>query len=379
MHPTRLMVGLVLALGLAAGSVSCGGSDGGDPPLIQLTAYRGTQAPGDVWTYALGTTSFSATNETLGYDYAGTLGNLDNGYLRLTVTTSNDPDLAGQLPTAAYAVEVPGVALVVKPADPDGNVIVCVAVGQTPTTATTYNYVKFPDPDWGSGAGAIDDEEVWGRATSTISGAGGTTFDFWIEYWTMANTTATPSKEEQAGETFTATGGWLVPDAGDQRIGITPPGLLVQDSGPQSGGAMGVAAPGSALGLDALFTANREFLGFLFEYDTMDENTEAIWASVDQGGDSISAGGFVTGTGDFDDAVPAAEQVRAELVSEMTNGVYRGILREKGPDDQFDTADDVERAMVLLARVVANRYFLFGLVEPGDGGSLTSNVLLIEQ
>lgn len=380
MRKTATILQFACCVALLLGGGACGGGGGDDggpvvwPPIDE---YRGSQAPGDVWTYVLAPTAFTAENLTLGYSYAGGVTTLSNGYLRLTVTSSDDPDLTGKLPVDAYAVEVPGVALIVKPADDDGNVTVCVAVDDTPTAATTYNYVKFPDSDWGTGSGALDDQESWGRATSTISG-GGTQFGFLIEYWTMANLTTTPSRTEVAKDTFTADGGWLVPDTGDQRVGITPEGLIVQDYGPDSGGAMGLEAPDAPLGLDALFDADRDFLGFVFEYDTTGDNTVAIWASSTDGVDHLSAGEMVTTTGDFADAVPSAEQVRLTVASELTEGVYRGTLIEPGPDDAFGTGDDGTRPLVLLAGEVAGTLFLFGLIEPDDSGAVTTNFLLVQ-
>ena len=379
MHTFRF-VRLALSAAILVGTaIACGGGDPTYVPTPNPDVYRGTQAPGDVWSYTLGTTTFTATNETLGHDYGGTIAELDNGYLKLNVTSSDNPDLIGKLPVPCHALEVPGVALILKPAEQDGNVVVCVAVDEKPTEDTTYNYVKFPDPDWDDGLGGIDDEEVWGRATSSMSGPSETQFDFWIEYWTMGNTTGTPSQTEWADQTFTATGGWLVPDVGDQRVGITPPGLFVQDSGPLSGGAMGVAAPSAPMGLDALFAADRDFLGFVFEYAPAGENTEPVWATVSQGDDYVAVGPFTTPPGGFDDAVRANEQGRITLASELTRGVFRGALTQPGPDDIWGTADDESVDLVLMCGDVANRYFVFGLIEPNDAGHNTMNILLIEQ
>ena len=69
MHLSRT---LLLILGLCA-LAACGGgsSTPADPPGPTTYVYKGTQSPGDVWTYTIVGSTFTARNETLGHDYRG--------------------------------------------------------------------------------------------------------------------------------------------------------------------------------------------------------------------------------------------------------------------------------------------------------------------
>lgn len=378
MHAARALLPLLCVLLLAA----CGG--GSDTPADEPTpptfwTYKGTQSPGDVWTYTLGGGTFTARNETLAFDYAGTTTDLANGFLRLTVTTTTDPSVT-PLPATAYAIEFPGIALLVLPADPDPQVIVCAAIGATPTVESTYNYVKLPDPAWGTGAGGIDTEEAWGVGDSHISGASGEIFDFYSDRWDMGNLTSTPTESGWSPETYTATDGWLVPDVGDQRIAVTPSGVFVQDGGPSSGGSYGVEAPASNLGTGALFVEDHDFLGFVFHYDDPDDDTQPVWAEVTAGDAWITGGTFVSGTGSFDDAVPDAGDTRLVLTTEVRPGVFRGEQYEPGTDGVLGTADDeFAGRFVMLMKEVAGRVFLFGIMDPAPGETKPINFIVLEQ
>src|SRR5579862_1076431 len=98
----------------------CGGSGvGGGSASPSLRSYVGTQGPGDVWSWQLTGTTFTATNQTQGFHYTGTEATLPTGFLKLTVGTTDDPNVTvGQ---SAYALELPGTALVMKPAGADSK------------------------------------------------------------------------------------------------------------------------------------------------------------------------------------------------------------------------------------------------------------------
>jgi len=259
-----------------------------------VARYLGTQPPGDVWTWTLdhGAGTFSAQDETNGYTYSGTIsqvtgtGIVGNGFTRLSIASTTDPAASSWLKHEAFAVELPGVALLVSPPGPpalaDGGVsngyysslIVASAVGTCPATGGTFNTIVIPRTTWASqGSLLMPGESVtgpgYGTATLGLSGGSftisGTTTGVTLTYtdagdWTItdAGVTSIPSA------TFGCDGGYLTSaTAGTPTIGVTPAGVLIEDMGgadPSISGLIGVAQTAIA-GLGVL---QGEYLGFIF-------------------------------------------------------------------------------------------------------------------
>lgn len=115
--------------------------------------YRGTQSPGDVWTWQL---DKEQGHMTASWDYGtfddtsddisieGTFVTLPSGYLKVTITAAEPA--SAEIPTDGsawfYALEVPDMAMVIKPEGSiKGDIIAMVAEGDCNAVEGTYNYI----------------------------------------------------------------------------------------------------------------------------------------------------------------------------------------------------------------------------------------------
>jgi hypothetical protein len=259
-----------------------------------VASYLGTQPPGDVWTWTLdhGAGTFSAQDVTNGYTYSGTLsqvtgtGIVGNGFTRLSIASTTDPAASSWTKHEAFAVELPGVALLVSPPGPPASInagtsngyysslIVASAVGTCPATGGTFNTIVIPRTSWASQGSLLTPGESvtgpgYGTATLALSGGSftisGSTTAVTLTYtdagdWTItdAGVTSIPSAM------FGCDGGYLTSaTAGTPTIGVTPAGVLIEDMGgadPNISGLIGVAQTAIA-GLGSL---QGEYLGFIF-------------------------------------------------------------------------------------------------------------------
>ena len=228
----------------------CGGSGGG-VATPALRSYLGTQGPGDVWSWQLTDTTFTATNLTQSFHYTGTKSTLTTGFMKLSIATSDDPGVTvGQ---SAYALELPGTALIMKPAGADTKPpIIAASLGGNPAGPTaSFNYV-----DVGSSTFQATDE-AFGHVTFNVTGTTytGTTKRFEI------NGTALPDQPLTLvgnNGTMTQTNNQSGPPATGA---MTPSGVCVFDFGPGNGGVIGVTQPASNVNLADLGT--RSFRGYM--------------------------------------------------------------------------------------------------------------------
>lgn len=330
-----------------------------DSDVNSSNSYTGTQSPGDVWSWTIDATSFSAKNETLEYSYSGSKSTLPNKFLKLIVDTSDDPALVGSLPATAYAIENPGTALIIKPAGTDGKVIVAVAKGTCPSSDSSFNWVVIPKLSWST----LSSDEAYGTATSTVSGS-------------MVDFTGT--KNELDG-TPIAGGGVSSFDCSDGVItsavdpivfAVAPTGTMIGDNGPGAGGIVGVVAPGSAI-VDSDFSQpGREFRGVLFKNNAPGDDTNPVW--VRGQGTTLKGGGytdFVVGTED------SANNVELVLVSQASPGLYNATLAATG----ISCPDPACFDFVLMVNKVGGKYVAYGIAENDDGSGGAYNVMLMEQ
>ncbi|MBS1718745.1 MAG: hypothetical protein JSS72_13535 [Armatimonadetes bacterium] len=231
------------------GLIGCGGA--GASGAAATATYLGTQRPGDVWSWTLNADTFTATNSTLGYTYSGTKSTLSTGFLKLTITSTNDPGVTvGQ---SAYALEYPNTALIIKPMGADTRPpIFAGSLGSNPAGPTvTFNYVKVPKNGW------LSTDEAYGYVTFNVSGNNydGTTNTYDINGNFLGNN---PSQ-------FVGNNGEMTdlnPQGGIQTTGaMTPSGVCVLDYGPGNGGAIGVKQPAAPVDLTSLGT--KSFRGYL--------------------------------------------------------------------------------------------------------------------
>lgn len=122
-----------------------------DPGVAEV--YKGTQSPGDVWTWSLDKVQ---GHMTASWDYGtfddtsddihieGTFTTLPSGFLKVTITKVEPA--SDEIPTDGsawfYALEIPGMAMVIKPEGSiKGDIIAMVPQGDCADVPGTYNYV----------------------------------------------------------------------------------------------------------------------------------------------------------------------------------------------------------------------------------------------
>jgi hypothetical protein len=340
-----------ILLGLALTACDSGGGGGSS-----THTYLGTQSPGDVWNITISGGSFEATNVTTTYTYSGTKTTLANGFLKLVVTASTEPGVPLDGTAIAYAMEVPGVAVLLKPGGADSKIIAGVSTGACPTESASYNYVQMPPPGWN----AISNE-AYGRADLTVSGsdiaiAANNRFLDGTSAGPTNNLTGTCSDGEM---TFS--------NDPEHRAAITPAGVVVQDNGPGAGGIVGVQAPSVGVTAANLAAAGREFRGVLFKNDdATEEDTQAVWVRTDVGGSSLIGGMYTDFEGNVEDAASTAT---IDNLNEPTPGQFNATL---------DTPGGPPGSFVLMVNEIGGKYMIFGIGENDDGLGGAFNVLLME-
>ncbi|MBX2963091.1 MAG: hypothetical protein KF687_11310 [Cyclobacteriaceae bacterium] len=115
--------------------------------------YKGTQSPGDVWTWALDKEqghmmatwdygTFDNTGDDI--EIEGTFEQYPSGFLKVTITkvTPATNEIKTDGTAWFYALEVPGMAMIIKPEGSiKGDVIALVAQGDCASIPGTYNYI----------------------------------------------------------------------------------------------------------------------------------------------------------------------------------------------------------------------------------------------
>ena len=266
--------------------LGCGGVNSSSSALSHN--YLGTQAPGDVWSWQLTDTTFTATNETLGKHYSGDKTNLSTGFMKLTVTSSDDSGVtAGQ---AGYALELPGTALLIKPIGDDTKPpIVASSLGTNPAgPQVKFNFVAV-----GKQGYDVTNDHAYGQVTFDVVG---THYDGPVVQWNIAGTALPGDTAHFIGDHGLMTD--LNGPGGTTATGaMTPSGVCAIDYGPNAGGVIGVKQP--AANIDLVDLASRHFKGYLIDQG----KTQCV--DVTSNGDGTLhgkgyslAGGVETGTFD---------------------------------------------------------------------------------
>lgn len=351
---------LILATLFAVFVTACG-SGGGGSNNSGGTTYLGTQSPGDVWTWTLdNNNNFSAVNMTLSNTYSGTYTTLSSGFLKLSVTVSSDPAVIATLdvPAIAYAFEVPGTALIVKPAGADSDVIVAAAQGTCPTADASYNWTVMPSATWDSTT-----DEAYGVSTSTVTGSN---FDFVHNLYQLDGTLMATSSD--AGSTC-ADG--LITQTGDPLVvGLTPSGFLIGDNGPNEGGFMGMTAPAADVDLSATALAGKEFRGVLFRNGSTGDDTTLIWGRPNATTGTILDGG--TYINDDVEAGVENTEVTVTFGTQPSPGVVNAVL------DPL-LAGLVSEDFTIMVNEINGKYFIFGISTVEGNATEPYNLIFIEQ
>ena len=229
-------------------------------PVKNKVVYKGTQSPGDVWTWELDKVSntFSATWDYGTFDntaddisVSGSYEELPSGYLKITLSSVTPSSL--EVPTDGsaffYALEIPNMVLILKPEGSiKGDIIALVAQGNCSDVAGTYHYF-FTSP----GNGNLYDsytEEAFGQATFTDNGG---TFSIagskssldcldGIHCTVTGPITGLPSAVcEMNGEIKISDPGGVTLSRGQ----FTQAGVFMLDMGPGNGGLFGLRSDAS--------------------------------------------------------------------------------------------------------------------------------------
>ena len=276
----------------AGSAAEAGLTEGGST----IATYLGTQPPGDVWTWTLdhGAGTFSARDATSGYTYSGTIsqvtgtGIVGNGFTKLSIASTTDPAASSWTQHEAFAVEFPGVALLVSPPGPsaltDANIsngyysrlIVASARGGCPSSGGTFNTVVIPRIGWANQDSSLTPGQSitgpgYGTTTLSVSGSGvtigGSTTQVTLTYTDAGDWTITDAGVASVvSNAYGCDGGTLTSaTAGTPTVGMTPAGVLIEDFGgndPNVAGVIGVVQTD----IPSLSSIQGEFLGFIFAW-----------------------------------------------------------------------------------------------------------------
>lgn len=337
---------------------STGGSTGGDV-LAQTRDYVATQQPGDVWAWTLNASTFTGANETLGNNYSGSLAHLSSGFSLLTIDASNDPDVVPG--SKAYAVEIPGTCILVRPAGGDEVLpIIGTGLGSNPTEeAMSMNWITVPSAGFD-----VNTDDAFGVAHFTRTETG---YSLNIDFGKL--TYESGDLEEGMGGTLVVRDGRYVvaeeEEGGDTVFGLQRSGVFMADNGPNLGGIIGMNVPSSPLPWSDI--AGREFIGMLVK------SNRSQLVKCSPGADPGTLRGYglfseediASGTPDDPDS-----GVILSLIAETSPGLFTVYLTglEPGASDE---------KMFVIAGVVDGKRVLFGF--GGNENDGTYNVLLVEK
>jgi hypothetical protein len=338
-----------MLLACLVGLAGCGGS-GVQTASTASRSYLGTQAPGDVWSWQLTATTFSATNQTQNTHYSGTKATLPTGFLKLTIGSTDDPNVAAG--SSAYALEFPGTALLVKPAGADTKPpIVAGSLGGNPAGPNvSFNFVAVPGAAFDQTTSQAYGHVAFAVTNNTYSG---TSKRFAIDG------TALPDGPSN----FVGNNGLMTDTDGMNGVNatgaMTPTGVCVLDYGPNAGGVIGVIQPAANVNLSEM--TSRSFRGYLINQG----KTQCVTVTPNGDGTLHGAGyanpsGVETGT--FDNG----------------SGVTVSFTGQPNPGELTTTITTTgsTETLVVAVNLVNGKYMLFGFGVGSDGKGY--NVVLVE-
>jgi hypothetical protein len=340
----------LLVLAAALVSNGCGGSSAAKVTPA-MRSYLGTQAPGDAWTWNITNGTFTATNLTRNYTYSGTESALSTGFLKLQMQATTDPGV--NVGDSAYAIELPGTAIVLQPAGASTNqpVTACALGSNPPGPTVDYNFVTIPSTTWTSAQAAT------GYVTFTVSGDDytGTSHDLDINGTQIG--TSTTAFNCVAGHLTCTNNGVTYNGA------VTPSGVIVVDYGPGNGGIIGVRQASQNVSESAL--GSLTFHGFLIKQ-----------------GDTQKVQAVPNGDGTLHGA--AYTDVEAGTLDTTDSGVTITFGTQISPgliQLSLSTSGGAETIMAAV-NVVAGKTMIFGFgggTSMGNNSSPPDNIMLVQE
>lgn len=351
-------VSIVAASLAVAGAITAGcGGGGAALALITTRAYLGTQAPGDVWTWSFdnAASTFSAANQTLSHNYTGTSVDLPSGFRKLTIGTSDDSNVSVGM--AAYAIEIPGTALVIKPAKVGSAPIIACGLGSNAADGAQlhYNWVTVPKTNWNAA------DINYGTVDFVVSG---TSYNGTIKSY-LADGTLSHTHSDG----FVNNGGVLTTSGGGTGA-LTPSGTFMLDFGPGNGGAIGVQQSTTPISITDFCQSGREYRGILMR--PVDPNNPTDPHNGAQCIYGTGAGSNLLDGGNFTDIEAGTKDVAGSGVtisidSQPSPGLLHGTLTE--------LHDNSAHPIFFAINKVKGKYAIFGLGTDSGG----YNITLIEQ
>jgi len=350
----------------ATSQVSSGSTDSSTFTINPMAGnnYVGAQSPGDVWLFTLDDTgnTFIAQNQTAGLSYAGTTTALPNGFLRTSITTSNDPNLP--VGSVGYAVEVPNVAAMLALGGPTDKPVGLVSQSPCPTLSGTANVQLI-----NLGKSTYDATQSESYASVTASQAG-SNYNLSINSYLLDGTLRTARSGALPSGTC---GGNLIsiPNVptgnGPVTVTVTPAanGLYVIDLGPGQGAALGSQSFATdTTTLNAAMSA--QYIGALFTRNSVPITTFVGFGPGSS--TSISGGAFVNQ--DSDPFSAHGSNLTINLSGVNANGFLQGTVS--------DTNTGLTHTpFVAMLTQNGGKFFLFGITT--DTGSTTPYVILLVQ
>lgn len=332
------------------------------------SSYVGTQSPGDLWSLSVNdsASNFTATNQSASLTYSGSFSVLPNGFYKTTITSSTDPQLPAG--TNGYALEVPGVAIVISLGGGADKPIAAITAGTCPTgTLSSGDLINLGHSTYDSTT-----SESYAVVNGTQSGAN---YNFTLDSYLLSGTLRTSVSGPLPNPGTCSNGVITVPNVPAQNGGSStvtavsaPNGLYVLDLGRNSltntgqGGAVGTTTNISASQVSSAMGLN--YLGFVFK-----RNSTPITTFVGFGpgsGTSITGGSYTAL--DTDPFNNHGTNITIDLPATNSNGFLQGTVTD---------SNGTHTPFVAVITNSGGKYFLFGITT--DTTTTTPYAILLAQ
>lgn len=348
---------VILGLAAIASLGACGGGGGGNA-ASSSTTYIGTQTPGDVWSWTINSDSFSAKNLTTSYSYSGSKAVLPSGFLKLTITSTTDPNMT--VPESVYALEYPNTVLLVKNTN---GVTTAVAKGNCPPGGVDYSWIQIPGKYWD-----VTKNSAYGSASSSSSNS---QYIYTGYNYALDGTNLGPLMGMNSNDppSFSCSDGILSGLNGDTTtMSATPSGVLMFDEGVDNGGGFGMLQPTADIDIQQLAAVS--YRGVIFKYTSNGQENEAVGAEPGTGtqaGDLVGFGYTNVETGTRDIAAHNAI-LGMNSATQPSPGLIRFTLTDGAGTHDF----------VAVVNQIAGKYMFFG-ISTNTSTNEPYNVFLVEQ
>lgn len=326
----------LLAIALLVSTIGCSNDDSAEMVEANISVYKGTQSPGDVWDWTL---NHDNNTFTTVWDYGtfddltddiqieGTFETLSTGYLKCTINnvTPSNADIPDDGSAFFYAMLLPDVAMMIKPEGSiKGDLIAAVAAGDCADIPGDYNYI-LTAPGNGEAYNPAT-EEAYGVVSIVDNGNGNYGISGDKYSLDCANEGACTLSGAITGlpTAVCSENGTVVISSDDnatQVVGqFTAAGVMMLDRGKGNGGVLAFQQSSS---YDFNDLVGSELIGLAYLPHNTDEKTVAIQMNFEDTGNAILGDGHKINdihTGELD---PDGVTMR---VDGITNGLLDGDL-----------------------------------------------------